>query len=207
MQLLRYIAGIVILAAMQCAAAGGMHRVSFFLDAERDLVSVTHGGQIGLAPFPPGIRSLAGTPVERTLLFTAQLRNEHGELVGIASELEVFPQTPMTPETVWQTWWTVVIPGRGALFAYQQERLTPAVATVMAAVRETGEDWRGELRDQNTVGPSADGQGIIVGGTGEFADARGAFLEIGTLRGYSARGELDAGLELVFLLRPTGTAH
>ena len=39
-------------------------------------------------------------------------------------------------------------------------------------------------------------QGLVVGGTGEFEDAQGSFIEIGRLRGMQPDGALDGSMEL-----------
>ncbi|HJP40011.1 MAG TPA: hypothetical protein QF499_12930 [Gammaproteobacteria bacterium] len=65
--------------------------VSFFMEAPSDLVSISHGGHVGIALFPAEIPSMAGTPIPNTLLLTARVRDTNGKISGITSELETFP--------------------------------------------------------------------------------------------------------------------
>jgi hypothetical protein len=174
--------------------------VSFFIRTPSDLVSVSHGGQVGFALFPAEIPSMAGTPISNTLLLTARVRDDKGEISGISSELETFPDGPVTAEKIWDTYCTVVIPGRGTLYGYHQEQLNTEIFKVMDTVHQTGQDWTGEITTRNTVGPLPEKRGLIVSGTGEFENATGWFVEIGTLRGYTREGDLSAELELRFTI-------
>jgi len=182
------------------AYAQGERTISFYVNAPSDLVSVTHGGQVGIALFPADITSLAGTPVANTLLLTAKVRDAKGTIVGISSELEIFPDIPVTAETVWDTYWTVVIPGRGTLYGYHQEHLSSGIYKVLETAHETGQDWAGEITTRNTVGPLPGKRGLVLAGTGEFKNATGWFIEIGTLSGYTREGVMSAELELRFIL-------
>jgi len=94
------------------------------------------------------------------------------------------------------TYWTVVLPGRGALFMQQTENNWRLFKQVLLPMLLSRHDWSGNWRNVNTSGPGRDGHGIVVGGTGEFAGAAGTFLEIGTLRSATLQGELGGMLEL-----------
>ncbi|MCC7414397.1 MAG: hypothetical protein IT495_22470 [Gammaproteobacteria bacterium] len=170
---------------------------SFFMELPDDGIAFTHGGNMALAAGPPGVALLSEPRVQSGLAILAKLRDASGEVVGFASELEVFPPgADMLQEVVWDTDWTLVIPGRGSLYLRQQEHSGELGAKVIIPTRESGESWRGEWIVTTTVGPRADGRGVIVGGAGEFEGATGSFLEIVTLTGFDLPGILLGRVEL-----------
>jgi len=79
------------------------------------------------------------------------------------------------------------LPGRGQLYLSQQEDVAPllSIALDMLATAELERSFDPPLEFDNTVGPG----GTIVGGTGEFLQARGTFRELGTLYSVSLIGE------------------
>lgn len=180
--------------------ADNLKVISLFLHAPDDIISVTHGGQVGLATFPEAIPSLANTDVADTLLLTNTVRDESGKVVGIASELEYFPEVPMQPESVWDTYWLVVIPGRGSLYAYHQESLGSDAYEVFKRAAGEAQGWSGQIKKISTVGPMPGNKGRIMGGTQEFEGAQGTFIEVADLRKLTAQGELHAVIELRFVL-------
>lgn len=185
-------------------AAGAVGRSeSFFIELPADGIAVTHGGTMALAAGPPGIALLAEPRVRDGLALITKLRDASGEVVGFASELEVFPPgADMMRDIVWDTDWTLVIPGRGTLYLRQQEHSGELGPKVVGPTRETGEPWRGEWTVTTTAGPRADGRGVVVGGAGEFEGAGGTFVEIVTLTGFELPGVLIGRVELRLELDP-----
>jgi hypothetical protein len=168
---------------------------SFFFTGSRDVIAITHNGKLPLGASPPGIPLFSEAAIDKGFALITQIRNAAGEIVGYAAELEVHPEGDMlTQNLTWNTDWVLVLPARGALFLHQQEhfgRLREVMPPVLA-----GKGWSGDLRVQTTVGPRPDGRGVILGGTGEFAGARGAFIEIDHLTQWTTGGQLVARLEL-----------
>lgn len=178
-------------------AAPAPQTVSYFIEAPRDLIALTHGGGLALAPRPPGIATLADTPIPNALALTTLLRDSEGRIVGLTSELEEFPlATPTEGEPVWDTYWTLMIVGRGSLLLHEKESLGPTVGRIFREAASEGRGWTGSHTESSTVGPLPDRNGEIVGGTGDFAGASGTFREIGTLRSLSSEGEIEATIEL-----------
>jgi len=172
--------------------------MSFFLKIPEDGMALTHGklGH-GLKAFPDGIKSLADTPLANTLGLMSRIRDMNGNLVGLASELEYFPQKPKSDGSpVWDTYWTLMIAGRGTLFLYEKESLGPKVADVFFNAKNRRASWTGSLTWPSNVGPEKNGHGTIVGGTGEFTNMSGTFEEIGTLLEFTPKGELTADIEI-----------
>jgi len=117
---------------------------------------------------------------------------------GFATELEVFPAgaNMLEGDVVWDTDWTVVIPGRGSLFLYEREHSGELGSKVISPTLKTGELWVGDWTVTSTVGPRPDRKGRIVGGTGEFAKAAGWFTETIRLTKYTKEGAMFGTVEL-----------
>ncbi len=179
--------------------------LSYFIEMPEDGLALTHGQQgVELKPFPKGIQVLEGTEIENTLALTVRLRNQSRELVGLASELEYFPEVlDEDGKQVWDTYWTLMVSGKGSLFLYEKESLGPKIAKVFFETQQGDEDWQGRLTEPTNVGPLSTGHGVIAGGTGEFSGASGSFEEIGTLTAFTTSGELTASIELRLHLDPT----
>lgn len=177
---------------------------SFFVEVPTDGIAVSNSGRMLLAPFPPGIPLFSEERIRNSLAVLCKVRDANGELVGYASELEVFGQTDLSQgDVVWDTDWTVVLPARGALFLHQQEHSGELFPKVVEPTLASGEDWRGDWIVTTTVGPRPDGRGVIVGGTGEFEGARGSFVEIDRLTRFTPRGEMFITVELETVLEPS----
>jgi hypothetical protein len=169
-----------------------------------DAIAATHGGQFPFKPFPEGIQPLAGPSLANGFALITKARDATNEIAGFATELEVAsPESRFLAGLIMtETFWTVVLPGRGTLFLYQTENNWRLMKEVMLPMLLTRRDWSGEWRNVNTFGPRPDGRGIIVGGTGKFSGAAGTFLEIGTLRSATLAGELGGVLELRLFFEP-----
>ena len=139
------------------------------------------------------------------LALISQVRDIDGAIVGVASELEDFSSGggPASGQA-WDTYWTISIYGRGSLFLYEQERVLPEHIKIFSDIRSSDVDWTGNDVKATNVGPSPDGFGIVIGGTGEFEGATGVFEEIITMRRFTTAGLLDASVELRVRLN---TAH
>jgi hypothetical protein len=195
----------VLLSASALPARGeDMVTESFFLDLPTDGIAVTHDGKKGLGTGPPGIALLAEPALADSLALLVKLRDAQGNVVGFASELEVFPagRNPVLEDNVvWDTDWTLVIPGRGTLYLRQKEISHELGSRIIRPVEASGKPWEGEWTVTTTVGPRADGWGEIVGGAGEFAGVTGRFLEIDTLTGFQPGGVMIGHMELRLEIR------
>ena len=139
----------------------------FYWNTPEDLLAVTHGGRTMTAPVPPGIATLRGTSIENFVVVLAQVRNSDGALVGTLSELEVFSKDKST--TLYEVYLTIVVPGRGSLFAYEtKDSANPALMGSYQEMMRTGRPWEGRVEGILTVGPASGARGILVGATGEF---------------------------------------
>ncbi len=183
----------------------GERTLSFFLDTTLDTVAIANNGMNLLAPFPAGIPNFDEPNIQPGLAILAKIRDEHGEVVGFASELEDFPLEGPTPEGElrWKTAWTLVIPGRGSIFLYQIEDVRELLTRVVWPTLATGTPFEGDYQAIPTDGPRRDGRGVIVGGAGEFARIRGSFVEIARVTRYDplATPDLELTLELRLFYR------
>lgn len=170
---------------------------SFFFRSPEDGIAVTHSGRLPLGIAPPGVVALSEPAIDRGFALILNIRDANGEIIGFGVELEVHPEGDMFAEDLrWETEWVLVIPGRGMLILNQQEHSGELGPKVINTIRETGSDWIGDWTVQTTVGPLANGRGVIVGGTEEFAAATGSFIEIDHLTRYSVDGVMWGDFEL-----------
>lgn len=88
------------------------------------------------------------------------------------------------------TLWSIVEPGRGVLHLYQVENNWRLFKRVLLPALLRGVDFTGSFRSRNTVGPNENYRGRVIGGTGEFAELSGEFVEIGNLQRLTRDGML-----------------
>lgn len=182
------------LGAGAAVAGEGERREVFYFEMPGDGLAMTHNGRQLLPSGPPGIGLLTEPAIASGLLLIAKLRNEQGELVGTASEAEWFPN----PEDMTQPWhatWTIMIPGRGHVVGYELERVSPTAAQIFAKVA-AGEEWNGEFYEQVAIGPQAGGNGVILGGSGDFTGATGTLTEWARLSRMTPDGVMHGRIEL-----------
>jgi len=184
--------------AAQVAASEGEVTESFFIDLSADPIALTHNGDMVTGVAPPGISLLTEPRVRNGIALLTKLRNADNEVIGFASELETFPAGAdllHDSEVVLDTNWTLMIPGRGSLYLHQQQTSISGEleSKIMRRSRESDEPWRGEWVVTTTVGPRADGYGVLVGGAGEFEDVTGRFQVIVTFTGFEPEEEILVG--------------
>jgi len=171
----------------------------FTVHAPSDLISLTHSGEAPFDLLPETIPELKIPTKDGSFALLVYVRDKTGNRIGFASELEDIPETEkgQKPEDR-KTVWTVVIPGRGMLIAYELENISPSAMAAFKYPKLYGKPWKGNLIEKNTVGPLENGYGMIIGGTGEFEGASGYFLEESKLTAVSLSGEMEAVLSLKF---------
>ncbi len=186
--------------ALLCCALGGpvaAETMTFTIDMPTDVLAITHGGAVGLAPYPAGIAPLP-PELETAFVLTAIVRDETGTAIGVATELEEFPGGN---HDQWRAWWTVTIPGRGTIIGYETEAIAASHEEIFAQVA-AGNDWTGDVMARVANGPRADGTGLILAGTGEFEGATGSFAEWTRLTGLSRAGVMRGTMELRVVIDP-----
>jgi hypothetical protein len=176
--------------------------LSFHAKLPDQALALTHSGHVGLGFFPADIPKFTEPAIRRGLLANLKLSDASGEVVGFASELELFPETsPADADDVrWQTGWALAIADRGMIFLEQIERSGGLGPRVIQPARASGKDWVGDWYITTTVGPLPSGRGRIIGGTGEFASISGSFVELDRLTRFTVDGGMEVALELRLFL-------
>ena len=175
--------------------------ISFYMSFPKDKISITHSGQLNIPLYPEGTPKLLAYGKNRGLALLSHIRDADGNMIGFTSELEDFDSITETNLGSWKTIWTVTIPGKGSIIAYHIEALPPEVVEKFEFVTNTKKPWSGGITKPNTIGPLPNKRGIIIGGSGIYTGAKGEFIEIGTLHGLSAEGDLIADIELQFIIK------
>ncbi|MFF5477693.1 hypothetical protein ACFY5C_10195 [Streptomyces sp. NPDC012935] len=194
-------------AAGQHGRAGGWVEESFFAEVPQDGVFETHRGDLPLAAFPEGIAKFTEPRLHNAFSLGAKVRDRNGTVVGFATEIEeVLPETDFEAgKLLTHTVWTLFFPGRGTIVLDQIEDSSEVASKVFKPAFDSGKPWVGTLDAVTTAGPRADGKGVIIGGTGEFAGIRGTGVEAAGLRRFDpATGSLEGTFELRFRYHRTG---
>lgn len=176
--------------------------LSFHSSMPAHAVSITHGGHVGLGFFPPDIPRFTEPGIRHGLIANLKLADAAGNVVGFASELELFPEiSPADADDVrWHTGWALALTGRGMIFLEQIEHSGGLGPRIIQPTRASGRDWQGDWLITTTVGPLPSGRGRIVGGTGEFEGITGSFVEIDRLTRFTVDGQMEIALELRLFL-------
>lgn len=180
-------------------AQGGVSKpgVEKFTMQASDVVAVTHDGKKPLLPAPQGIALFSEPNISSGFVLLTKLRNQNGEIVGYAVESEVVAPESNIAQGILKTLtqWTLVIPGRGTLFLDEIEDSSDLGKQILPVILAGGV-WDKPVDFVSTAGPSPEGKGVVIGGTGEFSGRSGQFIEITHLHQWSLKGGLDAGIEL-----------
>lgn len=153
---------------------GGDHgaHVALTLDFEpRDYIAASLAPGAFPASFPAGVGQLAEPAIQHGALLAGKLRDASGAVVGFATEQAELDFVGLVSTSTW----TLTVPGRGTLLLSQREDLT-LLAQILGDMQATGQlerTYEPPLEVVTTLGA-----GIVVGGTGEFAGARGSFREV-----------------------------
>jgi hypothetical protein len=176
---------------------------SFTVRVPDDVIAISHHGSGLIPPFPAGIPRMAEPSLSKAVAILTKIRDSAGEVVGFGAQLEVILEGNAADGSQLQaTDWVLVIPGRGTIYLSEIERLGDFGRQVIRPVIESGKDWEGKFTRVASVGPRADGRGVITGGTFEFENLQGSFVEIQNYTRVSAGGQLFTTTELRLLLIP-----
>ncbi|MCF6329741.1 MAG: hypothetical protein L3J02_08085 [Henriciella sp.] len=163
--------------------------IEFSMEIPEDVISLTHGFPNGSARVPETILSLEGSSLGNMLAVSARVRDKDGDFVGMASQLELFPDVNgPRPGMSWKADWTITTP-QGTLFLYHDERVAMEHMPAFRHVA-TGENWEGSIPADTSFGPHPSGRGIIVGGTGIYAGRTGTFTEKVDLQGLTTERKI-----------------
>lgn len=164
-----------------------------------DVISLVTSGAPAIFPMMPATDRVLSEPnVKDGLALINKMRDDGGNIVAIATELESGHEGSrlIKGKVMTHTTWTVIAPGRGALFLYQEEDNWTLFKRFVLPGLLFNKSWQGSWKNLNTLGPRPDGYGQIIGGTGEFAGKRGHFIEFAELRDFSPGKQLAGTMEL-----------
>lgn len=184
-----------------------LYRLVLGDDRVGDVVSITTGGEPAIFPRIPADTPLLAEPnVRDGLALITLVRNGDDQVVGFATELEAGHEDSrlIKGKIMTHTTWTVIVPGRGALFLYQVEDNWILFKRFVLSALLFGKDWRGSWKNLNTLGPSPEGYGQIVAATGEFAGRAQHFVEYAELRRFHAGVEIGGVMDVLVAMKGTG---
>lgn len=173
------------------------------VDGSGTVRAITQGGG-PFAPSPPGIPALEEPAIRDGLALTTTVHDGHGEIIGVATELESgHPGSNLLRGRIMtHTTWSALLPGRGGIVLHQVEDNWTLATRVIGPVLLLARPFHGPWRNVNTVGPRADGRGQVVAGTGEFAGRSGTFIESAEMREFQPDGHMDFTMDLRVILDP-----
>jgi hypothetical protein len=134
-----------------------------------DIFAVSTGGP---GPsFPADLQKLTGLPQAAMIPFL--LRDANDKVIGFAVEMEMRAVPGTTTNNTFASDWIVSIPGRGVLWLNSNDNTgSPDLPITTLPDGTTVTD--------TTTGPApgGNGRGVIVGGSGEFANRTGTWDEL-----------------------------
>jgi hypothetical protein len=148
-----------------------------------------------LAPWPAGIVPLAEPEIVNGGLIATKIRDQNGQLIGFGTEQEVIDFVNAGALTTY----TLTLPGRGTLVLQQTEDFGPLFAEIFDMIGD-GEFVR-SYDPPFEVLTTKPGTGRILGGTGEFAHAKGTWTELDIVNEFDLINrtfDIDCVLEVTF---------
>lgn len=144
--------------------ASESHETFTFSSSTILAVTMAPGGLF--APFPAGIPTFTEPAIADGFFLGIKLRDVDDNIVGFGTEQEVLNLAAARTATTY----TLTLPGRGTLMLAQEEDLTVLLVEVndMIANQQTVRSYDPPLVVLSTIA----GTDRIIGGTGEFADAK-----------------------------------
>lgn len=149
----------------------------FYFEAPEDVISITSAPGNLFAPTPAGIPLFTEPELAEGFMVSFKVYDQNHDLVGFGTEQEIVD----LPGEIAYTTYTLTLPGRGTLMLKQQEDIGPLLAEVaeMGATQDLVREYNPPWVMLSTI----PGTGRIVGGTGEFAHAKGVVREFGVTYG------------------------
>jgi hypothetical protein len=168
------------------------------LEGGDDTVSITAGPGGPFAPQPPGVQPLSEPAIRDGLALITRIRDERGQVVGIATELESGHEDSnlLAGKLMTHTTWTAALPGRGGLVLYQVEDNWTLATRIIGPATLLRREFQGPWRHVNTLGPLPNGHGRVVAATGEFAGRADTFIESAEMRRLTPEGRMDFTMRL-----------
>ena len=161
-----------------------------------DIFGLSAGSLFGISPsWPPDLQAL---PVPQGGIFPFVLRDASDKPIGFGAEMEILASSGGLTGITHASDWIVSIPGRGVLWLNSNDNTgSPDLPTT------TRPD--GSVVADTTTGPApgGNGRGVIVGGSGEFANRTGTWDEFDIQKpGYPALGTFEFEMHVYWDQKP-----
>lgn len=157
-------------------------------------LAVTHAGRLPvMPPVPEGIGLLWERTVDTSAFGLLVLSADDDEPAAVASRV-LMPSAEsdsLTRGVIADDLWLITIPGEGTLQIIAQSNVWPLVKDTLLNASVLGRTFSGPREYTVTAGPTGDGQALLVGATGLFAQRAGRALERMRVMGYSREQGFD----------------
>ena len=181
------------------SASAEAKKTETFVVRPANYIAATVASGSFIAAFPAGIPHLDEPAISNGLLVAAKVESAQGAVIGFATEQASLDFVNLVSTCTW----TVTIPGRGTLFLSQQETLAPLVQIISDMI--AGAELERSYDPPFTLTTTVTGTGVVIGGTGEFAHAKGTFREVDELHHISlVTGALEVTDTLIVELSGAG---
>lgn len=180
----------------------------FYRTAEDTLLRTSAPGD-PLAPIPGNVPDLWAPALASTEARLVVLQDQDGAPAGLGMRFATLSEAtrPLTGDLLVNSVWNVHLNGRGSLFVAAVDNLWPfARGVVLPAWHAEDRRWQGRFSDALTVGPAADRSGLVTGGSGAYAGARGAARETLAVEGLSLGERRLQALGMLQIAISDGTA-
>jgi hypothetical protein len=165
-----------------------------------DALQFVAGSRVTLPSWPHGEDALWEETIASSALLAIVLRDDHGAPTAIATRLMAASRGTdlLLSGALVSDYWLLTVPDEGTMFLHADTNLWPFLKDTLVPVWYLNRPWNGPTDIRPTMGPGADGTGVMLGGTGRFAGAAGTAVEDYTLTALdrashhvTATGQLD----------------
>ncbi len=155
-----------------------------------DLIVGAGTAEMGLRAkgFPAGVELPGGIADERLLVEHFKLRDDQGDVIGLAARHSSVIEGEAAIA------WTLTIPSRGTMYLVGAAEPGQMQSELAAAGRIDGQTWRGAIA--LNMGFDRARSGGIAGGSHEFANLTGMYVENWSISGVSQAGDVRALIKL-----------
>lgn len=172
---------------------------SLFYDNDAEHFAVSHSGGLPVPMSPGSIEPLWESAINGAVLTIFPLTNAEGEPVALASRISILSEDSdlLLHGTKTHNDWLLSFAGKGTLFVDDREDLSELVRYGVVPVWLLRQAWPGSRELFATSGPDA-GSAQILGGTGEYANAKGRLRQRHVVDEFSTSGirwSSEVGLE------------
>jgi hypothetical protein len=173
---------------------------SLFYNNDMEHFAVSHSGRLPVPIRPRGIEPLWESAINGAVLTVFPLNNAEGEAVALASRVSMLSEESdlLLNGAKTHNDWLLSFAGQGTLFVDDREDLSELVRYGVVPVWLLRQPWTGSRELLSTSGPDA-GSAKILGGTGEYKDAKGRLRQrhvIEQLGPGGIRWSSEVGLEI-----------